>query len=348
MKKKRHRINLRQVKLIRKYVKYPLSLLLIVSFIIIIAPMLFSKIALHVEPHLDGDQKPSFEAVKTPHKITVYRTESRDTDTVDFEDYVMGVVSCEMPSTFHEEALKAQAVAARTYSIAKFINSKEIGNPKAHPEAPLCDTTHCQVYKSEKELKESKGSDWIKSEWPKIVTAVEDTKGQLLYFDGKLVEQALFHSSSGGKTENSEDVFASAVPYLVSVESPYEEEATHKNEQTSLSLDEFKSKLQSYDSSQSLGKVDKDNIKILNRSSGNRVEKIQVGDSYLTGKQIREALGLSSANFSIKVSDKNIIFTTNGSGHGVGMSQYGANGMAKEGYGYKKILSHYYSGTEVY
>ena len=314
----------------------------------IFVPMIFSKIANHIEPNYNADNSSQYETVKPPRKVTVYRTENKTTDTVAFEDYIMGVVACEMPSTFHQEALKAQAVAARTYSAAKIINSNNVGNPSAHPDAPLCDTTHCQVYKNERELKSLNGSEWIDSQWPKIKTVVEETKGELLYYDGKLVQQALFHSSSGGKTENSEDVFSSAVPYLVSVESPYEDDATHKNEQTALSINEFKDKIISYDSSLSLGNVTKDSIKIIKRSSGNRVEKMQVGDTYLTGRQIREALSLPSANFTIKVSKDNIIITSNGSGHGVGMSQYGANGMAKEGYGYKKILSHYYSGTEVH
>ncbi len=330
------------------YIKYPVSIGLIVSILIVLVPMIFYKIAIHIEPQLGADENPTFETVDTPRKITIYRTAGGDTESIDFEEYIMGVVACEMPSTFHSEALKAQAVAARTYSTAKFMNAKTLGNSNVHPQAPLCDTTHCQVYKNEKDLKTVKGSNWMKTEWPKIISAVKNTKSQLLYYNGKLVEQALFHSSSGGKTENSEDVFASAVPYLKSVESPYEESATHRNEQTTLSLNDFTAKLNKYDSSLNLKDVSKGTIKILKRSSGNRVEKMQVGNSYLTGRQIREALDLHSANFSVKVSNKNITFTSNGSGHGVGMSQYGANGMANEGYGYKKILSHYYSGTEVY
>lgn len=296
----------------------------------------------------DSSEKISFELADIPDTIDIYRCQSGKTESIDFEEYVKGVVCGEMPSTFHIQALKAQAVAARTYSLSRVIRAKENGNPKAHPEAPLCDSTHCQVYKSQSELKKIKGSDWMKSGWKKISKAVDDTKGELLYYNGELVAQALFHSSSGGKTENSEDVFASAVPYLVSVESPYENDATHQNEKNSFLLSEFSSKIKTAFPSIDFGNIDSSNIKIISRSSGGRVEKIQIGDGIIEGRNVREALSLPSANFKINVSESTITFTSNGSGHGVGMSQYGADGMAKKGYDYKKILSHYYSGTEVH
>ena len=163
--------------------------------------------------------------------------------------------------------------------------------------------------------------------------------------------QPLFFSSSGGQTENSEDVFVSAVPYLVSVSSPYEENATHRDEKTKLSLKDFAKKLKSAYPEKDLGKISQPSIKILSRTAGGRVEKMQVGDGaggILRGTEVRMALGLSSALFAIEFDGSNIVFTSSGSGHGVGMSQYGADGMAKEGYDYKEILTHYYSGTQVY
>ena len=160
------------------------------------------------------------DTAAVPKTIRVQREDSGKREKIEFEEYVKGVVASEMPSDFEEEALKAQAVAARTYSLAKVQNAKKNGNSSTHPKAPVCDTVHCQVYQDKAQLKKGKGADWMRSDWEKISAAVEDTKGQLLYYDGQLVQQALFHSSSGGKTENCEDVFASAVPYLVSVESP--------------------------------------------------------------------------------------------------------------------------------
>lgn len=290
----------------------------------------------------------SIQMVPIPEKIKVYRQEKKRSQSIAFEDYVKGVVASEMPSTFEMEALKAQAVAARTYSMSKYIRAKKNGYSSSHSSAPVCDTVHCQVYQSKADLKKAKGSQWMSEDWKKISAAVDATKGQLMYYKGQLVEQALFHSSSGGKTENCEDVFASAVPYLVSVESPYEEEATHKKETLTLSLSDFAAKMKASYPSKSFGTLTSSNIKILTHSSGGRVETMQAGNASVTGKQVREALGLYSANFTISLSKSKITFTTTGSGHGVGMSQYGANGMAKQGYDYQKILSHYYSGITVY
>lgn len=295
-------------------------------------------------PHKQAD----FQLTDVPDTIKVYRTETKKTESIKFEDYVKGVVAGEMPSSFHQEALKAQSVAARTYSLARIIKAEKNGNPTSHPDAPLCDSTHCQVYRSKSELKELKGYSWMKDGWKKICDAVDATKEELLYYKGELVQQALFHSSSGGRTENSEDVFTTAVPYLVSVSSPYENEATHQNEKNSFSINEFSDKIKIKYPNISFGDINASNIKIISRSSGGHVEKMKIGDGIIEGRNIREVLGLPSANFTISISKNIITFTSMGSGHGVGMSQYGADGMAKKGYGYKEILSHYYTGTEVY
>ena len=331
------------------FVKPLLLIIVSLCLLLILAPYLLTKIA----PNPDGPEKEllpqaSFELIEPPDTITLYRSEEDKVETLNFEDYIKGVLAAEMPASFHEEALKAQAVAARTYSLARTLNAEEKGNPDTHPQAPLCDSTHCQVYRSESELKKLKGTQWMAQDWKKICAAVDDTKGQLLYYNGQLVEQALFHSSSGGKTENSEDVFASTVPYLVSVDSPYEEDATHQNEKTTFSISEFAETLKAEYPNIAFGDVNAANIKIISRNSGGSVEKMQIGDGIIEGRNVREALALPSANFTIDISNGNIIFTSNGSGHGVGMSQYGANGMAKKGFTYRDILSHYYSGTEVY
>lgn len=339
--------------------KLLLFLLSAALFALVIAPFAITSL---FTPQAPREQTPTqTEAVKKeeapdtsniqkesiPASITVYRSDTGKTETVPFETYVKGVVASEMPSTFEKEALKAQAVAARTYSLSRYSRAKKSGNPASHSNAPVCDTVHCQVYQDKQGLKQSKGSGWMKDDWKKISAAVDSTKGQLMYYNGTLVEQALFHSSSGGKTENCEDVFAAAVPYLVSVESPYEDEATHKKETETLTISAFAEKMKRAYPGKNFGTVTASNIKIKSRSSGNRVETMQVGSASVTGKQVREALGLFSANFTISTANGRITFTTTGSGHGVGMSQYGANGMAKAGYDYKEILRHYYSGTVI-
>ena len=329
----------------------PAALLIIsLSLLLILTPYLLTRLPFAQKGEAEKELFPqtSFDPVQVPETIKVCRTEKDSTETVEFEDYVKGVVAGEMPASFHEEALKAQSVAARTYSLARVLKSEESGCPEAHPDASLCDTTHCQVYRSKAELDSLKGDEWMNENWKKICSAVDSTEGQLLYYNGELVEQALFHSSSGGRTENSEDVFASAVPYLVSVESPYEDDATHQDEKNTFSLWDFKEKLQEKYPNISFGDINADNIKVISRSSGGRVEKMQVGDGIIEGVNIREALALPSANFTVNIDGDEITFTSNGSGHGVGMSQYGADGMAKEGFDYKEILSHYYRGTVVF
>ncbi|NLD20480.1 MAG: stage II sporulation protein D [Clostridiales bacterium] len=325
----------------------PIALfLLLLCLLLVLAPYFLTKPIEKQEKK--ASPSPSFELAQIPKTIDVYIYEAGNTETLDFEEYVKGVVASEMPSSFHMEALKAQAVAARTYSLARVNKAAAGGNPEAHPDAPLCDTTHCQVYRSEDSLKKIKGAKWMTDDWHKICSAVDKTKGQLLYYDGQLVQQALFHSSSGGKTENSEDVFTSAVPYLVSVESPYENDATHQNEENSFSIYDFSERLKGKYPNIAFGDINSSNIEIISRSSGQRVEKMKIGDGIIEGRNVREALGLPSANFAVTISGDTITFTSSGSGHGVGMSQYGADGMAKKGYSYKKILSHYYSGTKIY
>ena len=286
--------------------------------------------------------------IETPKTIEVKRCDSGKKVEVDFEEYVTCVVASEMPATFEEEALKAQSVAARTFAMAKI-----------ETESPICDSTHCQVYKTEKELIDCHPEGWEDEGWKKIKKACKATAGELLYYDGELVLHPLFFSSSGGQTENSEDVFVSAVPYLISVSSPYEEKATHKDEEKSFTVKEFAAKVRKAFPEKDFGTISTDRIKILSRTAGGRVEKMKVGDVTLKGTEVRSALGLSSALFTISfkegtgwnvlsASNTQIVFVSNGSGHGVGMSQYGADGMAKEGADYKEILKHYYSGTEIY
>ncbi|GAB1476302.1 stage II sporulation protein D [Bacillota bacterium] len=277
--------------------------------------------------------------------VSVYRQDAGVVTELDLETYVAGVVAGEMPSSFEPEALKAQAVAARTYGISKVSRGSVKGNPPDHLNAPLCDTTHCQVYRSEEELLALKGGGWMEEGWLRIQQAVKATEGEIMYYEGTIVEQPLFHSSSGGKTENSEDVFVSALPYLRSVESPYEGEAPYLNESISISMAAFKKKIgEKYGGKN----IQSGNIRILSRSEGGCVKEIQTGDIVLSGRDIRELFGLRSADFSLSFDgNESIVFTTHGYGHGVGMSQWGANGMAKAGYDYKEILKHYYVGVTI-
>lgn len=326
----------------------------VVVFSLALLPVLLVNLYPHSEPKpavphgstpVQADQTP--EKCLLSQKVTLCRHQQGQVVQLDFEDYVKGVVAGEMPSTFEPEALKAQAVAARTYALSKIVRSGTGGNPPLHPNAPLCDDTHCQVYRSPEELKKLKGDAWMKDGWVKISQAVDTTVGQVMFYQGKLVEQPLFHSSSGGKTENSEDVFVSSVPYLRSVDSPYEQDAPHQADQKSFSSKELAAKLKKAYPGKNPGTIGEYTVRILSHSAGGQAEQVKLGNLTLEGTKVRSLFGLSSANFAVRVENGQVVFTTTGSGHGVGMSQYGANGMAKAGYGYVDILRHYYSGVEV-
>ena len=184
----------------------------------------------------EQEQETFPDSVQTPETVRVWISEKGSAEEIDFEEYVTCVTASEMPSDFEEEALKAQSVAARTYAMAKILKYDD-KRPESHPEAPLCDTTHCQAYKNEEKLVKIHHDGWKDEGFKKVRRACEATRGELLYYNGELVTQPLFFSSSGGQTENSEDVFTGAYPYLVSVFSPHEENASHQNEEKKFSLD---------------------------------------------------------------------------------------------------------------
>lgn len=342
-RRRKKRIQKPAVRISAAHLKYPIACFAAAFILFAGFPYIFSSVFYVDAPVNAEDTVPDY-TIDMPQTIKVYRTLTGKTETVDFEEYVMGVVAGEVPHTFKNEAMKAQAVAARTYSVARAL----AGTSSDHPSAPVCDTTHCQVYRDRDELEKLKGKDWIEKSYSKICSAVDATKGQIMYYNEKPVKHALFHSSSGGRTENCEDVFVSAVPYLVSVKSPYEDDATHKKETAVFSYRKLKSLIAASYPNVSMGSVNRNNVKIISNNEGGSVAKMQIGNAVLSGVEVRTALGLFSATFTVSPGEKNVVFTSAGSGHGVGLSQYGADGMAKEGYTYRQILKHYYTGVEIY
>ncbi|MFZ5968903.1 MAG: stage II sporulation protein D [Bacillota bacterium] len=309
---------------------------------IIMIPMLLIQSCEFSEPEIE--EKEIIESDKT---VNVYISDTKKIVTLDLEEYVKGVIAGEMPASFEMEALKAQAVAARSYAVSR-INKYKDGGQSNHPGAELCDTVHCQVWLSKEKLREVKSKYWMRDYWPRIEKAVEDTRGLIMTYQGSPIDQPLFHSTSGGKTENSEDVFVAWVPYLRSVESPFEEKAPYLSDTTEVSIDTFVTKFRKKYSDSNITKSNiSSELKIVEKSEGGRVLKLQVGNKTVTGREIRELLGLRSANFQVKITGGKLVFTTFGYGHGVGMSQWGANGMAERGYKFDEILKHYYVGVEV-
>lgn len=257
-------------------------------------------------------------------EIIVYRSNG-SVINLNMTDYLIGVVSSEMPASFNLEALKAQSVLARTYALKTKQTEKK-----------LTDTVSTQSYIDIDQMKNKWGNSF-NTYYNKIKNAVENTNGEYLSYNGNYIE-ALYHSTNNGKTESSLDVFGNYYPYLISVSSEYDKNASSYLRTINMPLDAISNKL-------GLSLNNDSVISILSYTDGGNIKEININGNNFSGKKVRELLGLRSADFDISISDNNANITTRGYGHGVGMSQYGANGMANAGYGYKDILSHYYPGT---
>ncbi len=259
--------------------------------------------------------------------------------TMPLEKYLIGVVAAEMPAAYELEALKAQAVAARTYTVYKAAH----GGCSAHKGADICtDSAHCQAYLTEEKM----NARWKHNKdkyLASITAAVESTKGEMIYYDDEQI-QVFYHASSGGRTENCENVYSKALPYLVGVKSAGEETSANYYAKVVLSRDDFIARMKAY--SPNLSFKNSKLIGEITRFESGRVKRIQIGDNTFSGREIRSIFSLNSTNFSIDVSDS-ITFSTIGYGHGVGLSQTGANAMAKKGASYIDILTHYFTGVTI-
>lgn len=259
--------------------------------------------------------------------VPVMRSENSVIEEVELEEYVVGVVASEMPADFEMEALKAQALAARTYVMKSLEESREI-----------TDTIDNQVYKSKEELKEIWKDDY-EEKLAKIREAVDSTVGQVITYDGELIT-ASFFSTSNGYTEDAVDVWGENVPYLQSVASPWDKEVKKFLVEENKDAREVEEKLGLSISDGQVGTV-------LSYTEGKRIDEISIEGTVMTGKEVREKLGIRSADFTLEKKGDEVIVITKGYGHGVGMSQYGANALAEEGKSYKEILMYYYSGVDI-
>lgn len=266
--------------------------------------------------------------------------------TIALEDYVAGVVAAEMPARYHPEALACQAVAARTFAIGHCVALGGSGC-RSHPGADLCaDSACCQGY-----LTASAQRD----KWPgeysamaaRIESAVRVTAGQILTWEGLPIE-VMYHASSGGVTEDASAVFASARPYLVSVDSPGEEGYAGYVTRTTFSYEEAARRLlEAFPDSGVTAENLPSQLDLRATTSSGRIDRVTVGHTAVTGAQLRQALGLRSTLCTWDCDGSSITFTTRGYGHGVGMSQAGAQAMAAAGSTCAEILAHYYPGTHL-
>lgn len=246
---------------------------------------------------------------------------------ITLEEYVIGVVGSEMPALFNEEALKAQSIAARTYALKK----DSVG-------ATLVASTSDQVYKTNSELKNMWGESF-NTYYEKVKKAVMATKGEVMMYNGKYID-ALYFSTSNGRTEDPIYVWNYSAPYLKSVDSKWDIGTKFFNATKTIPISELNQKL-----GVNINSVN--DIQIKSQTTGGRVNSIIIGGKEFTGVNVRMLLGLRSSDFTVSESGNSIVFTTKGWGHGVGMSQYGANEMAKVGYNYSQILKHYYTGITI-
>lgn len=297
--------------------------ILLFSFLIIFIPFIIVSIFIRNEEIVFNFSENSI--------VRVYREKKGTIDNVPIEEYVVGVIAGEMPISFEIEALKAQAVASRSYVMKQIENN-------INKEYDVVDTVMNQVYLDKNYLM-SVWSESYTDNINKIKLAVLSTKGEYLSYNGKVAE-AMFFSTSPGITENSEEIFVSKEPYLRSVSSTWDEISPVYTTTKTYTLNEFYNIL-------NIPYKEKLTIDIIEKTSTGRIKKLKINGNEMSSNYVCSKLELKSTYFEIIQDGTKVIIKNKGYGHGVGMSQYGAQGMAKNGYTYDEILKHYYQNIEI-
>ena len=275
-------------------------------------------------------------------RLVRVRMEDGTAATLTLADYLWRVVAAEMPASFEREALRAQAVTARTYTLYQM----GIGTNPNHPEADMCtDIACCQAYLDPDQAAANWG-DGASAYAAKITDAVSSTDGQAIFYEGELID-AVFFSSAAGRTLDSVEVWGGSVPYLTGVESPEGEEVPNYHTTVTVPLEEFRTAFLAQYPQADLSGDPSGWFQNLQPTSSGGVDTVDVGGVSVKGTALRSLFGLRSANFTITTGADGVTFSVTGYGHGVGMSQYGANAMAKEGATWQEILEHYYTGVTI-
>lgn len=285
---------------------------------------------------------PVIQAEK-PVTVRVYDHETETVVTMDLEEYVCHVVAAEMPASYEPEALKAQAVAARTLAAEALAG----GSRGCTDGADLCTSSeHCQAFDSEAACRKKWGENYAYW-WGRITEAVYATKGLIITYEGEPIE-VFYHAVSGGRTEDVENVFSQPLPYLRGVDSEGEESESHYEQEIAFDGQQFIEKVERYFEDVALSASGlSTQVRILGYYESGRVKEVRLGDRTVKAVDLRRALGLPSTQFTIRYSGSRILFDCIGYGHGVGMSQAGANVMARSGSDYLEILTHYYTGVVI-
>jgi len=286
----------------------------------------------------DGDA--SVHAEQSDLLVCVCDAQTGAIEERPLEEYLIGVVAAEMPASFSHHALAAQAVAARTYTVRKLLR----GGCRSS-DADVCTNSGCCQAFSSLERQKSRWTNTYLENRARIEAAVKETAGEILLYDGEPIE-ALYHSASGGATEDSEHVFAVARPYLRAVSSAYETGTLRLSDSVTLSYADFCRKVNDAYPDAGLTPTQlAGQISVVSRTESGRVQTIRLGTRELTGKRFRYLMGLDSTMFTVTLTGSTVRLDTKGFGHGVGLSQTGANGMAERGADYREILLHYYTGV---
>jgi stage II sporulation protein D len=340
------------------FMKDKLILVAIFAMLMLITPAIFDGRATvmtdkNIKPAISVSYAPNNSAkpaqtssiATSNEKISILFVKTGKVEQIDTLQYICGVVAGEMPVEFNSEALKAQAVDAYTYALRRINMEKQSPDP-THKGAYLCtDPTHCCAYAAVDELKTKWGSHFDVN-WKKITDAVQAVFGKAMFYNDEPVA-AVFHSISSGITENAKDIWGTDVSYLQEVESPGDKLAPGYLSKVAVKQDDFKTKiLQKFKDAKLTATPDKW-ITELTRSKAGGVTSCKVGGVAVTGSQMREMFALRSTNFEVSFSNKTFNFTVKGYGHGVGLSQYGADYMARQGKKWDEILKWYYVGIEI-
>ena len=288
----------------------------------------------------DKTNQYEYEKYKT---IKLLHPKTSQIEELNIEEYLYGVVSSEMPASFDIEALKAQSVVARTYTIYQAIHNKG-----KHENADICDDFNCcQAWISKEERLSKWDTAEAESNWNKIVQAVDSTKGKIATYEGQPIN-AFFHANSGGVTESSLNIWGGIdFPYLKSVETAGEEGYTQYSSQVTLTHQELIDKIRAKYEDCEIDFTQADCIQILEYTTSGRIKTIKFGNKEIAGTEARTLLGLKSTNFTFTIGADTITLMVTGYGHGVGMSQTGADALAKSGSKYEAIIKHFYTNVEI-
>lgn len=278
--------------------------------------------------------------------VSLLRKETGKIEKMELNAYVVGVVSAEMPANFNEEALKAQAVIARTYALRKMADASRAADSD---HGDLCDDSgHCQAYYDTETLKEVWAGDFS-VKYEKVSAAVAATGQQILTYDGEIA-YTYYCSTCGGKTASAKEVWGADYPYLQSVACRWDKDAARYEETVEVALADLPWLLGDGTSpciAVAAGEKAAEVPEASGKTDSGRVRSVTYAGLTFSAADFRKALGLNSTKFSLTPKGDMLKITTTGYGHGVGLCQYGANGMAKDGYTYKEILAYYYRGTQL-